>query len=191
MKTIVVKNLIRTFLTAGVFLFIVTFNMSCSPEDGEQGIQGEPGAPGNANVHSKTFQSSEIIWNSQVVFGTNSRVTTLNFEAITPSVVSGGVVMVYGGFLFGGNWTALPFSYYENGNDRHFFFTVQTGSVKIYYNNSANTTPVPPNISFRVVAIEGSLANRMRQNGADFKDYKKVVEMAEEINPALLYHIQE
>lgn len=177
------KRLLLFVLAATMMVFL----SQCSKEGpqgpagaqgtaGPKGDKGDKGDVGAANVMSKTFQAADISWSSTTIFGTNYKVATLNIPQLTSSIVDNGIVMVYGAFLFGEPWTALPVSIFESGVTRYFFFSVKTGSVVLRYSQSNNVSPGSPSVAFKVVIVPGNNIARLASPSMDYSDYKAVCE---------------
>lgn len=139
---------------------------------GPAGPRGPKGADGNANVVSRTFNDSEVTWVDRTILGTKYKVAILNVPEITADVVANGAVMVYGHFLFvASSWNALPLSFYESGETKHYSTEIIIGKVIVRRHQSSNTTPPVPVVPFRVVVIEGNAATMARANNIDLKNY--------------------
>ncbi|MBX2888360.1 MAG: hypothetical protein KF829_06880 [Ferruginibacter sp.] len=134
------------------------------------------GPADDANVMTKTFQPADISWSSTSDYGTNYKVATLIIPQLTSSIVDNGIVLVYGGFMFGVPWTALPVSFFESGVTNSFFFSVKTGAVVLRYSKSNNATSGSPSIAFKVVIVPGNNIPRPASPSLDYTDYKAVCE---------------
>jgi len=110
----IIKN---KYIRLIMMLFVVSFFISCSPEDGQDGIPGEkgeqgiPGENGNANVSVFTRDIKGLPWTT--VGNANSGY--LQLEILAPNVLTNEVlqkstilVYVYTSD-FSGNWALLPY----------------------------------------------------------------------------------
>ncbi len=89
------------FLKRKFFLLvaIVSLFISCSAEDGADGMDGAPGQDGNANV------TSVVIQNFELVAGNNE----ISIPDLSSDIANTGLVL---GYISGtnGEWFSLPFS---------------------------------------------------------------------------------
>jgi len=102
------------YISLIMMLFVISFFISCSPEDGQDGLPGEKGIPGedgNANVTVFTRDIKGLQWTTVG----NSSSGYLQLEILAPNVLTNEVlqkstilVYVYTSD-FSGNWALLPY----------------------------------------------------------------------------------
>src|SRR5579859_1145670 len=161
-------------------------------------LQGPQGPMGNANVKVDTFTltSAQWIWGSVYYFspqaGTNYNFLTRYYDAAFPALTRGildsGMVLVY--FTSDPNhdadqWVPLPFSFLEIVDNFYFNLAYETnlGAVRLHF----FLTPMRPlgtvpalstypiaTYKFKLVAVSGTIAGAMEQQGIDTRDYGAV-----------------
>lgn len=148
--------------------------------EGDAGPVGPPGEDGVANLLSGTFTVAPTAWSNgfwhfSVDGGTQAnpaRVATIAVPAITSSVLSDGVVLVYLRTPStptgpADHWTLLPF--HQGGFGGGYLVSIKTavraGEIRIGYSHESTDAVAPPNVygvtlpayEFRWVVIQGSV----------------------------------
>ncbi|NML22536.1 hypothetical protein HHL16_16765 [Pseudoflavitalea sp. G-6-1-2] len=151
------KNTIyRAVLTAFI---LSTILYSC-----KKGDTGPAGPPNNANVVSKTFPASGIIWTAETQFGIKYQIAQLAMPEIDANIINNGAVLVYGALRTGQPWTALPLSYVISPSSGYLLYGIQAGAVVLRLSRSDNIDPGAADIAFRVVVIKSAPGERLGMN---------------------------
>ncbi|WP_299891986.1 hypothetical protein [uncultured Lacinutrix sp.] len=128
-----------------VMSLIVTFTLSCSPEDGEQDPQGEQGAPGldgNANVTSVLFEDQTI----------NTGDNLFNIPELNQDIFDNGIVYTYVTVTGNDYWETLPLSL--GGDTILEIDRIEVGSATL------RATFTQSNLRLRFILVAGTPAGK-------------------------------
>jgi len=138
---------------------------------GIQGIQGIQGETGNANVHSYTYNLTDVNWGFEDIY----YYANLTATYITSSILNDGAVLVYIKTDSGG-WSPLPLIEFWDGFQHLTNCDITLGNVYIEVKDSdLSATWCPGTQSFKVVAIEGGAKSQIPEN-MDLNNYNQVAE---------------
>ena len=157
-------------LTLKGFLIVVAVIFSFSSCKKEEGPQGPPGKDGNANVKTQIITVTPGEWNTN-----NSTLYVIkDVSIITSDIANSGAVMVYLKATNSSSYQALPYTWPGN-NERIMRFWYSKGSLEIdiYEENGPASTPTST-YTFKVVAIEGNLAEK--NTNVNYNNYNEVKE---------------
>lgn len=134
---------------------------------GAQGATGPQGNQGNANVQSATFTVSASSW----VISPPSYYATINYSAITQSIVNTGAVLVYWSNGSGG-YSQLPLTYYPTASySRNMEPVSYNGGVNIWvYDSDLTQTIAPGTQVYKIVVI----ASNYMKPGVNHDNYNEV-----------------
>ncbi len=126
-----------------LFLFsFLIFNSSCTKEGpiGPAGIDGTNGKDGNANVSSRELFIEPTHWTAVGVFGTPNfhRTLEIPIPALTTSIASTGLVLVYFKSAGTDNWRQLPYTRTTSSFTEVFDFTHKSGLITLKVEASDN-----------------------------------------------------
>jgi hypothetical protein len=163
-------------------------------EQGPAGPQGPTGEVGNANVKTYEFTVFATDWGSNLHYGSNNifRAYTVTEEDVGGTDIlhffqEGGAILVYanahhtgGGSL--GSWHNLPYMYRSIDGIGirifHMFSRGQLGITRTTNGWDANTISeenLPDSVDFRMVLIENTSLNQLKEAGINIEDHMSVI----------------
>ena len=154
-------NILKNVLYACIVISL--FMVAC--------FEGPQGPEGNANVKTVTFS----VYSSEWVEDGARWEYIKNVSIITPDIYNEGVVLVYVKATDGNYWQSLPYTWPGTSQIiQRYWYAI--GQVQLeYYCNDTLWVPTS-NLSYKVVAIEGNIADRALSSGVNLNDYAQVEE---------------
>lgn len=161
---------------------------------GEQGEQGPEGPGGNANVKTFQFTVAAEDWGNNLHYGSSNifRAYTIPSEdvgeiSLVAFFSAGGAILVYanahhegGGSL--GSWHNLPYMYQSKDGIGirivYFFSRGQLGITRTtngWDSNILNDANLPDTVDFKIVLIENTSLNQLKDMGINLSDYSSVM----------------
>jgi hypothetical protein len=152
------------------FLILAVFFTQCHEDDNDDNI------PAVNYTHSVIYDVSSSDWTGD----SNGFNTYLDVPEITEDIYYNGAVLVYRLVeIAPKSFNMLPYTYVDNLLTVYFDFDVYVGSINLMYKevyDSVNDTPVPGDMSFKVVIIEGIPLAALKRM-VDVNNYEAVARM--------------
>lgn len=175
----------KTILKTPTYLIIaslLTFSISCSPEDGEkgeQGVAGQDGLDGNANVKTYTYDISSL----------NSSPFTVDIPELTVSTLENDVVLTYverTDTNIGTTFFQVPGVSVSHLIEVELF----PETINMYFYDRFSSNSLTPDLgtygSLKVIIIESNVTNsnrdaknsdiisKLKKAGVDIENYRSV-----------------
>lgn len=157
------------------------------------------GPAGNSNVKVDTFTVHTADWTYGDIyyFGTSPNVSSGYFAQyydranvdVTDAIINGGgMIMVYFQAtpdLYPDLWQPLPYTFPSySGYGYNYYYQPTTGNIRLdFFFNKISVDPPAvntyqiPNHKFKIVVIEGTLIDMVKNNHIDVKDYKTMAKI--------------
>jgi len=129
-------------------IILFSFLLLAGCKKGDPGTPGAAGAPGNANVLSRSFTILTSMW----VADNTNKLYYFNYpdSDISSAVLSGGSVSVYLSDSGGNNFSAMPFSFQIS----EFNYVYSLNNLQVQVSLSTGVMPSNPGTQyFKVVVI--------------------------------------
>lgn len=152
--------------TIFTILLLAIFTVSCSSDDGTNGIDGTngvdgqagaPGATGTANVIYSAWLTAPTAV-AETIDGTSGMSTSLTAPQLTEDILSKGTILVY--VSYGAGTFTLPYTSLAGGTANTITAISTLKKIKLFRftHSGSGTVGLPTTLSWRYILIPGGVA---------------------------------